>query len=295
MSSEGTDPHRTTHLVCRGLESADGQDQGRAGAHPDARRPSSSRARPRARLHACEIDFESGFWMDYPWAERLGELARENNLALSVHAPLFGWVGHLERAGRSGHGARRARPERRDRGGMRCGGRRLPPWLPARPQPRGRDRRRRRAARPRSRAARGQGSGRAFGIEVMGRVRDLGSLDDCVEISRAHVWVRPVVDFAHMHATSDGAFLERRAVPRRARARRRRPRRRSAFPHPFLRHRLREPQRDEASALRRGHAPRRPAARGARRFRAPATVISESPDERRPRRSGPRSPAERVR
>jgi hypothetical protein len=25
---------------------------------------------------ACEIDFESGFWMDYPFAERLGELAR---------------------------------------------------------------------------------------------------------------------------------------------------------------------------------------------------------------------------
>jgi len=24
---------------------------------------------------ACEIDFEGGFWMDYPWAERLGEVA----------------------------------------------------------------------------------------------------------------------------------------------------------------------------------------------------------------------------
>ena len=49
---------------------------------------------------ACEIDFESGFWMGYPWAERLGELAREHDLALSVHAPLFGWVGHLEATGR---------------------------------------------------------------------------------------------------------------------------------------------------------------------------------------------------
>jgi deoxyribonuclease IV len=47
-----------------------------------------------------------------------------------------------------------------------------------------------------------------FGIEVMGRVRELGSLADCVEISRRTGWVRPVVDFAHMHATSDGAFLE---------------------------------------------------------------------------------------
>jgi deoxyribonuclease-4 len=49
---------------------------------------------------ACEIDFESGFWMDYPWAERFGELAREHGVALSVHAPLFGWVGHLEASGR---------------------------------------------------------------------------------------------------------------------------------------------------------------------------------------------------
>ncbi len=42
----------------------------------------------------------------------------------------------------------------------------------------------------------------------MGRVRDLGSVDDVVEISRRVEWVRPVLDFAHMHATSDGAFLE---------------------------------------------------------------------------------------
>jgi deoxyribonuclease-4 len=40
----------------------------------------------------------------------------------------------------------------------------------------------------------------------MGRVRELGSADDVVEISRRLDWVRPVLDFAHMHATSDGAF-----------------------------------------------------------------------------------------
>src|SRR5262249_58487525 len=49
---------------------------------------------------ACEIDFESGFWMDYPFAEHFGELARENDIALSVHAPLFGFMGHLEAGGR---------------------------------------------------------------------------------------------------------------------------------------------------------------------------------------------------
>src|SRR5919201_1862080 len=45
-----------------------------------------------------------------------------------------------------------------------------------------------------------------FGVEVMGRVRELGTAEDVVDISRRCGWVRPVLDFAHMHATSDGAF-----------------------------------------------------------------------------------------
>ena len=46
---------------------------------------------------ACEIDFESGFWMDYPWAEEFGKLARKHRIALSVHAPIAGFMGHVER------------------------------------------------------------------------------------------------------------------------------------------------------------------------------------------------------
>src|SRR5436853_7540379 len=46
---------------------------------------------------ACEIDFEGGFWMDYPWAERFGKLAREAKIVLSVHAPIAGFMGHIER------------------------------------------------------------------------------------------------------------------------------------------------------------------------------------------------------
>jgi deoxyribonuclease-4 len=45
-----------------------------------------------------------------------------------------------------------------------------------------------------------------FGVEVMGRVRDLGSEADVLEISQALPWVRPVIDFAHLHAVSDGGF-----------------------------------------------------------------------------------------
>src|SRR5947208_12785628 len=46
---------------------------------------------------ACEIDFEGKFWMDYPWAERFGQLAREAGIVLSVHAPIAGFMGHAER------------------------------------------------------------------------------------------------------------------------------------------------------------------------------------------------------
>src|SRR5207244_1354222 len=45
-----------------------------------------------------------------------------------------------------------------------------------------------------------------FGIEVMGRVRELGTAEDVLAISARLGWVRPVLDFAHMHATRDGAF-----------------------------------------------------------------------------------------
>ena len=46
---------------------------------------------------ACEIDFEGKFWMDYDFAARLGELARDNDIALSIHAPIAGFMGHAER------------------------------------------------------------------------------------------------------------------------------------------------------------------------------------------------------
>ena len=158
---------------------------------------------------ACEIDFEGGFWMDYPWAERLGEAARAADVALSVHAPLFGFMGHLEPSGRKFSSAVGAL-DRSAGIAAACGAEVVvfhPGFLLGR-------------AREEAIASvveqlgmlreRLEGKDRAvpFGVEVMGRVRDLGSLDDVVEISRRTGWVRPVLDFAHMHATSDGAYLE---------------------------------------------------------------------------------------
>jgi deoxyribonuclease-4 len=55
-----------------------------------------------------------------------------------------------------------------------------------------------------------EGKGRAvpFGIEIMGRVRELGTAEDVFAVSAQLGWVRPVLDFAHLHAVTDGAFLD---------------------------------------------------------------------------------------
>ena len=157
---------------------------------------------------ACEIDFESGFWMDYPFAERVGELAREHDIVLSVHAPLFGFMGHLEPSGRKFTSAVGAL-DRSAGIAAACAAELVvfhPGFLLGRSREDALDAVVAQLGTLRERL---EGKDRAvtFGVEVMGRVRDLGSLDDVVEISRRTTWVRPVLDFAHMHATSDGAFL----------------------------------------------------------------------------------------
>lgn len=146
--------------------------------------------------------------MGYPFAERLGELAREADVALSVHAPLFGFMGHLEPSGRKYASAVGALD--RSAGIATASGAELvvfhPGFLLGRERDAALDAVADQLGTLRERL---ESKGRAvpFGVEVMGRVRDLGSLDDVIELSRRVTWVRPVLDFAHMHATSDGAFL----------------------------------------------------------------------------------------
>ena len=159
-------------------------------------------------LSACEIDFEGRFWMDYDFAARLGAIARENGIALSVHAPLAGFMGHAERGkklnmavGMLDHSAGIA---------AACGAELVvfhPGFLLGRTREEALDSVCEQLGELRTRL---ETKDRAvpFGVEVMGRVRDLGSLDDVLFISSRLGWVRPVLDFAHMHATSDGAFTD---------------------------------------------------------------------------------------
>jgi deoxyribonuclease-4 len=160
------------------------------------------------KFNACEIDFAGGFWMDYEWAEEFGKLARKARIVLSVHAPIAGFMGHLERdkkfrmaVGMLDHSA----------GIAVAASAKLvvfhPGFLLGRTHRAAISAVSKQLEELRTRL---EGKGRVvpFGIEVMGRVRDFGSLDDVIEISRRSGWVRPVLDFAHMHATSDGAYTD---------------------------------------------------------------------------------------
>jgi deoxyribonuclease IV len=228
---------------------------------------------------ACEIDFEQKFWMDYPWAERFGALARDNGIVLSVHAPIAGFMGHVERdkkqrmaIGMLDHSAGVA---------VAAGAEVVvfhPGFLLGREREAAIDSVVEQLSELRERL---EAKDRAvpFGVEVMGRVRELGSVDDVIEISRRLDWVRPVLDFAHMHATSDGAFtdVERFAEVLAAAD--------DVIDEgaPFHIHfsDIQFANRNETKHLPYGEGTLRaePLAEALDRFDRPATVISESPNE----------------
>ena len=158
-------------------------------------------------MSACEIPPSGRLWNDYAVATELGARAAEADIALSLHAPIAGFMGHAERGkklnmavGMLDHSA----------GIAKAAGAEVvvfhPGFLLGRTREEAIDSVVEQLGELRERL---EGKDRAvpFGIEVMGRVRELGSLADVCEIASRLDWVRPVIDFAHMHATSDGAFL----------------------------------------------------------------------------------------
>jgi deoxyribonuclease IV len=228
---------------------------------------------------ACEIDFESGFWMDYPWAERFGTLARRRRIALSVHAPIAGFMGHVERdkkhrmaVGMLDHSAGIAKAAGAEPVVFHPG------FLLGRTRKRALAQVVEQLADLRGRL---EAKDRAvpFGVEVMGRVREIGSLDDVLFIASRLPWVRPVIDFAHLHAVTDGAFTTTKAfrevlsaankvLPRGA---------------PFHIHfsDIAYANRNETKHLPYGEGTLRaePLGKALARLARPATVITESPGE----------------
>jgi deoxyribonuclease-4 len=228
---------------------------------------------------ACEIDCEGGFWMDYPFAERFGELAREAGIVLSVHAPIAAFLGHLERekkyrmaVGMLDHSA----------GIAVAAGAELvvfhPGFLLERPREQALAAVVEQLADLRERL---EGKDRAvpFGVEIMGRVRDFGTAEDVLGIAAQLGWVRPVLDFAHLHATSDGGFTDTKAFAAVLKAADRIQERGTPFHIHFSD--IAYANRNETKHLPYGEGTLRaePLREALARFKRPATVISESPDE----------------
>ena len=229
---------------------------------------------------ACEIDFEGGFWMDYPWATRFGELAREAKIVLSVHAPIAGFMGHVERdkkqrmaVGMLDHSAGIAKAAGAEVVVFHPGfllGRDRPTTIASVCEQLGELRER----------LEGKDRGVPFGVEVMGRVNDFGSIDDVIAIAGRCGWVRPVLDFAHMHATSDGAFLDVEPFVNALQAADAVMEPKAPFHIHFSD--IAFANRNETKHLPYGEGTLRadPLRKALRRFKRPATVISESPDLR---------------
>ena len=228
---------------------------------------------------ACEIDFESGFWMEYPWAEELGKLARKRRIALSVHAPIAGFMGHVERDRKHGmatgmldHSAGIAKVAGAGpvvfHPGFLLGRTRKQTISSVVSQ----------LADFRKRIE-AKGRDVPFGVEIMGRVNDFGSLDDIVAISSRLSWVRPVIDFAHLHAVSDGAFTTVKAFHHVLAAANRVLPRGAPFHIHFSD--IAYANRNETKHLPYGEGTLRaePLGKALARFPRPATVITESPTE----------------
>src|SRR5205823_5942093 len=228
---------------------------------------------------ACEVGFVSGFWLDYETAPLFGAAADSADVALSVHAPLAAFMGHADRGkkfkmalGMLDHTAGLAKAIGAELIVFHPGfllGREREDALADVVDQLG-DLRERLEAKDRL---------VPFGVEVMGRVRDLGTIDDVLAISSRVDFVRPVLDFAHMHATSDGAFTDVEAFPTVLEAADE-----VLEPGvPFHIHfsDIAYANRNETKHLPYGEGTLRaePLREALRRFDRPATVISESPDE----------------
>jgi deoxyribonuclease-4 len=239
-----------------------------------------------AGYRAVEIGFAGGFWLDYDAAPQLAEALRAHDIVLSVHAPLAAFMGHVDRGkkfkmalGMLDHTA----------GLAKAAGAEVivfhPGFL---------------LGREREQAiadvvdqlgdlrARLESKERLvpFGIEVMGRVRELGTLDDVLAISSQVDFVRPVLDFAHMHATSDGAYTDSDHFVEALEAADDAMRDGERFHIHFSD--IAYANRNETKHLPYGEGTLRaePLREALDRFDRPATVISEAPDEGSTQRIG---------
>ena len=158
---------------------------------------------------ACEVQFVKEFTLKEPEAKRLGELSRENGISLSVHAPYFAQLttkepdrlklhlGGLHHACKlasamgatvvvchpgSHHGASPGELHERVSAALESLG------------PRVRD------------------LGVKLGLETCGKRSQFGSLGDVALLVKEHSFTTVVVDYAHIHALSNGSLNKPEAL-----------------------------------------------------------------------------------
>lgn len=228
---------------------------------------------------ACEVDFEGGFWMDWTYAERFGVLSRDGDIRLSVHAPLPAFLGHPDRGkkyrmalGMLDHSAGIAVACRAELVVIHPG------FLLGRPRT---DAIRAVVEQLAELRERLEPKGRAvpFGVEVTGRARELGTLDDILAICSRIGWVRPVLDFAHLHAVTGGGLREAQAFVRALAAAETVVESGIPFHIHFSDVSFTESGEKAHIAYGEGTLRAEPLADALARFDRPATVIGESPDE----------------
>ena len=229
---------------------------------------------------ACEIDFGDGFWMDWDYARRIGDLARAAGVALSLHAPLAAFLGHVEQGGRK-HQMAIGMLDHSAGIALACGAAPVvihPGFLLGRRREEAIEAVVVQLAALRERLT-AKGRAAPFGVEVMGRVQELGTLDDVLAICRRLHWVRPVIDFAHMHATSDGGFTSPDAFASALAAA-------DAVLAPGVPFHIHFSDVSFANRNEKAHVPygqgtlrAEPLAQALALFARPATVIAEAPDE----------------
>ena len=158
-------------------------------------------------FRACELDFAGGFWMDKDFAAALGQCAADHDIALSVHAPIPAFLGHVDRGAKY----RRAMGMLDHSAGLAllAGASPVvihPGFLLERERAEALESVVEQLGELRDRLL-AKNRDVLFGIELMGRVRDFGSADDVFAIAERLEWMLPVIDFAHLHAVTDGAIV----------------------------------------------------------------------------------------
>lgn len=157
----------------------------------------------------CEVQFVKEFTLKEPEAKRLGELARDNGITLSVHAPYFAQLttGEPDRLkqhlGALHHACKLA--------GLM--GATVVVCHPGNHHDLDPDELHERVGQALADLGpRIEDTGVKLGIETCGRRSQFGALGDIALLVRKHAFTTPVIDYAHIHALSNGSLKDPTAL-----------------------------------------------------------------------------------